>query len=202
MKNSQIRLKFLGIDTLADIYLNGTHVGNTYNMHRTWEFSVRELLKEKGNLLEIRFHSPILYMEEQNRLQGKIPCNTDTIDGFPYLRKSNCMSGWDWAPKLPDMGIFRDVILEGIDEDRLEDVCVRQSHEHGQVTLSFGVHTLKTSQGREGSLLCYRDGTGWKRSDRRKFSKRTGHRKSKTLVAKRLWRAGSLHCAGGTFKRG
>lgn len=147
MKNSQIRLKFLGIDTLADIYLNGTHVGNTYNMHRTWEFSVRELLKEKGNLLEIRFHSPILYMEEQNRLQGKIPCNTDTIDGFPYLRKSNCMSGWDWAPKLPDMGIFRDVILEGIDEDRLEDVCVRQSHEHGQVTLSFGVHTLKTHRG-------------------------------------------------------
>lgn len=87
MKNSQIRLKFLGIDTLADIYLNGTHVGNTYNMHRTWEFSVRELLKEKGNLLEIRFHSPILYMEEQNRLQGKIPCNTDTIDGFPVSEK-------------------------------------------------------------------------------------------------------------------
>ena len=72
MKNSQIRLKFLGIDTLADIYLNGTHVGNTYNMHRTWEFSVRELLKEgksAGNGFTLRF-----FMEE-NRIgcKGKFP---------------------------------------------------------------------------------------------------------------------------------
>ncbi len=156
---SQIWLKFLGVDTLADIYLNGVLLGNTFNMHRTWEFSVKELLKEKGNFMEVKFHSPILYMEEQNRLQGKIPCNTDTIDGFPYLRKSNCMSGWDWAPKLPDMGIFRDVLLEGIHEDKFTDVYVRQFHENGEVKLTFQVKTLQGENADYSITVTAPDGT-------------------------------------------
>ena len=62
--------------------------------------------------------------KKQLKLQGAIPCNTDTLDGFPYLRKSNCMSGWDWAPKLPDMGLFRDVYLIGINRDSEYWMCL------------------------------------------------------------------------------
>lgn len=147
LKSSRIWLRFDGVDTLADITLNGTLLGNTYNMHREWEFPVKDILKEKDNKLEIYFHSPIVYMEEQLKLQGAIPCNTDTLDGFPYLRKSNCMSGWDWAPKLPDMGLFRDVYLIGMNEDRILDVLVRQKHENGTVELHFDVNTCKKAHG-------------------------------------------------------
>lgn len=147
LKSNRIWLRFDGVDTLADITLNGTLLGNTYNMHREWEFSVKDVLKEKNNKLEIYFHSPVIYMEEQLKLQGAIPCNTDTLDGFPYLRKSNCMSGWDWAPKLPDMGLFRDVYLIGMNEDRILDVLVRQKHQDGAVTLHFDVNTCKKAHG-------------------------------------------------------
>lgn len=143
----EIWLHFEGVDTLAEIWLNGVLLGETFNMHREWEFSVKEKLHEKDNLLEVRFHSPILYMEEQLEKQGAIPCNTDTIDGFPYLRKSNCMSGWDWAPKLPDMGLFRDVLLIGMGEDRILDAHVRQNHENGEVTLFFRVDTWRNRAG-------------------------------------------------------
>ena len=34
---------------------------------------ILDAYREKGNLLEIRFHSPILYMEEQNRLAWRYP---------------------------------------------------------------------------------------------------------------------------------
>lgn len=132
-------LNFEGIDTLAEIYLNGVFLGKTFNMHRTWEFPLENILKEKGNLLEVRLYSPTRYMEEQIALHGAIPCNTDTLDGFPFLRKSSCMSGWDWAPKLPDMGIFRQVTLLGGENGRLLDVHLRQKHENGRVWLYFHV---------------------------------------------------------------
>lgn len=145
----KIWLRFEGIDTLADIYLNGVAIGNTYNMHRVWEFPAEKLLKQKGNLLEVQFHSPLRYMEEQVEKQGSIPCNGDTVDGFCYLRKASYMSGWDWAPKLPDMGIFREVVLLGEEEGRIGDVLVRQFHENGQVRLKFRIHTSG-----EASLTC------------------------------------------------
>ncbi|MBQ8827510.1 MAG: glycoside hydrolase family 2 protein, partial [Oscillospiraceae bacterium] len=35
-------LRFDGIDTIADIYLNDVHIGSSENMHRVYEFDVSE----------------------------------------------------------------------------------------------------------------------------------------------------------------
>ena len=51
-------LRFDGIDTLSDVYLNGVKLGSTDNMHLAWEYPVRELLKEKANVLTVTTHSP------------------------------------------------------------------------------------------------------------------------------------------------
>lgn len=40
-------LRFDGLDTFADIFLNGVKLGHTENMHRTWEYSVKEFLRER-----------------------------------------------------------------------------------------------------------------------------------------------------------
>lgn len=53
-----ILLRFEGLDTIADIYVNHEYIGRTDNMHRIWEFPVRHLLREEGNLLRILLHSP------------------------------------------------------------------------------------------------------------------------------------------------
>ncbi len=60
-----VLLRFEGLDTIADIYVNHEYIGRTDNMHRTWEFSVRHLLHEKGNSLRILFHSPLAYIREK-----------------------------------------------------------------------------------------------------------------------------------------
>ncbi|MCD8022157.1 MAG: glycoside hydrolase family 2 protein, partial [Lachnospiraceae bacterium] len=139
-----ILLHFAGVDTLSDIYLNGEWLGEPYNMHRDRAFPVKHLLPATGNLLDIHFHSPTRFMKEALEKHGSIPSNTDTLDGFAYLRKSACMSGWDWGPKLPDMGLFREVTLMGIDQDRIYSVLVRQKHQDGKVSLSFDVDSLRT----------------------------------------------------------
>mgnify|MGYP003212158303 CR=1 FL=1 len=49
-------LRFEGLDTICDIYLNEEKIGNTYNMHRTWEFDVTGKVKAGENILRGRIH--------------------------------------------------------------------------------------------------------------------------------------------------
>ena len=52
-------LRFDGIDTISDVYLNNVLLGHTANMHRTWEFDVTTLLLQGENQLKIVLHSPL-----------------------------------------------------------------------------------------------------------------------------------------------
>ncbi len=131
-------LRFEGIDTLADIYLNGEFLGSAYNMHRVWEFDVLSYIRTGENELKVVLHSPTKYIKEENE---KIYTggSLEAMEGFPHLRKAHCMFGWDWGPRLPDAGIFREVSLLGIKESRIDSVYITQVHEEGKVTLDFDV---------------------------------------------------------------
>ena len=130
----RIVLRCFGLDTLAALYLNGQEIGRADNMHITWGFDVKDALKPGENTLHIVFSSPTRYIlaeAEKRPMWG----STDAIPGFGHLRKAHCMFGWDWGPRLPDAGIWRDIRLEGIDLARLESVRVEQRHETGRVRL-------------------------------------------------------------------
>ena len=130
----EIILRFEGIDTIADIYLNGCCLGKADNMHRVWEFPVRELLENGENVLRVIIRSPLKFMAEAFQ-KYKNRGNDDTIEGFMHLRKAHYMSGWDWGACLPDGGIFRPVTLMGVESARLDSVYIRQVHENGRVLL-------------------------------------------------------------------
>ena len=74
-----------------------------------------------------------------------MPGNSDTMVGFCHLRKASCMMGWDWGPRLPDAGIWKDIYLLSVDSDRLTEIHITQRHEAGQV---FVLPQVKTSEGR------------------------------------------------------
>lgn len=130
----EVILRFDGIDTIADIYLNGCCLGKADNMHRVWEFPVRELLENGENVLRVIIRSPLKFMAEAFQ-KYKNRGNDDTIEGFMHLRKAHYMSGWDWGACLPDGGIFRPVTLMGVESARLDSVYIRQVHENGRVLL-------------------------------------------------------------------
>ena len=132
-------LRFEGIDTIATLYLNDIEIGQAFNMHRTWEFDVREALRLGTNRLTIEFHSPVKYMEAEQARHYVWGQDGDiiTMDGFAHIRKAASMFGWDWAPQLPDMGLFRPVTWISYDTDRISDVRIRQFHKNGKVTLKL-----------------------------------------------------------------
>ena len=129
-----VLLRCEGLDTLAQIRVNSIDAGSTDNMHRIFEFDVKNLLHTGENNIEIRFLSPTKYIREAYQ-NSRADGTSDAMTGFPLLRKAHCMFGWDWGPRLPDAGIWRDIALVGIDKARIEGVYVTQTHEGGAVTL-------------------------------------------------------------------
>ena len=131
-----------GLDTLCDIYINGEYVAHTDNMHRTYEFDVTELLRSGENVIRIVFHSADKYVrEKQEELMQYQPYHCTA--GAGYLRKTHCMLGWDWGPRLPDAGIWKNIDLIVLDSARITEFHVVQRHENGKVYVTPFVTTDK-----------------------------------------------------------
>lgn len=145
LSSSRVLLRMEGLDTLADIYVNGVKLLAADNMHRIWEAEVKRLLIPGENVLRIIFRSPTRFIGEKFAEDPEYTGAEDCMRGFVHLRKAHCMFGWDWGPRLPDCGIWRDISLLGINEGRIISVHVRQHHESGAVTLLLNPE-LETEQ--------------------------------------------------------
>ena len=134
-----IQLVCYGIDTLADLYINDTHVICMDNMHRTWRIPVKEYLHEGSNSIRFYFKSTLRYIEEREAsapADKKITIEASgAIAGNQYIRKAHSMFGWDWGAQLPDAGIFRDIEIQAYCTARIDEVKYQQEHAQGQVTL-------------------------------------------------------------------
>ncbi|MGN1105165.1 MAG: glycosyl hydrolase 2 galactose-binding domain-containing protein, partial [Huintestinicola sp.] len=127
MASDRVLLKFYGIDTLAEIVLNGNVIGTAENMHREYVFDVTDVIFPVGNVLRVNIFSPLKFIREKNEKEPLWGV-ASTIAGYPHIRKAHYMFGWDWGPKLPDMGIWRDVELIGVRGGVIDGVYVRQDH--------------------------------------------------------------------------
>ena len=142
LKSDRVLLRCEGLDTLATIEINGETAGAADNMHRTWEYDVKALLHEGENVIAVTFASPTKFIREANAARF-VEGSSDAMEGFPQIRKAHCMFGWDWGPRLPDCGIWRDISIIGVDYARIRDVHIRQRHEEGKVTLSVSTHLTR-----------------------------------------------------------
>ena len=121
---NHIKLDFKGLDTIADVKLNGIHLGRVNNMFRSYEFKIDDILNKKNNLLEVEFKSPIqeaTKLVDEHRIKLK---TTHSIPGLPYIRKAQYSFGWDWGPELPDIGIWKDVELVAFDEIEIDSYYI------------------------------------------------------------------------------
>lgn len=123
MKNAAIR--FYGLDTFTSIYINGRKIKETDNMHRTYEIPIKgdnySLLQPGENKISVIFDSATQKASnllEKMELKHDDPCS---LPGVEMLRKAYYSFGWDWGPKLPDIGIWRPVEIIAWNDIRLED---------------------------------------------------------------------------------
>ncbi|MEV4134884.1 glycoside hydrolase family 2 protein [Dactylosporangium sp. NPDC049742] len=113
-------LVFDGLDTVAEVELNGTVLGRTANMHRRYRFDATAHLHEGGNVLRVTFTAPYAYAEAEEARLGARPGPYD--EPYQFIRKMACNFGWDWGPTLVTSGIWRPVGLHSWSGARLAAV--------------------------------------------------------------------------------
>jgi beta-mannosidase len=129
-----------GLDTLAEVRLNGQRLGKTENLFRRYAWEIKAQLQPDQNEIHIVFPSTVQYCAQ--RLAERPMMGVDqAIAGSPYARKAPCHFGWDWGPMLPPIGIWQDIRLEGRSAARLDDVHLRQFHANGKVTVETAITT-------------------------------------------------------------
>ncbi len=122
--NGPVYLCFDGIDTRADIRLNGKLVGECSNMFRKYRFQINDFLKNDGsqNVLSVFVYSPSKFIKYITQQEGVIGNAANK-----YLRKTGSdFSGYLGArPNFLKMGIYKNVYLDIPGENFLGDVYVR-----------------------------------------------------------------------------
>ena len=104
-------LVFDGLDTFADIHLDGVLLGSADNMFRSWRFDLSGRAPGTHDLA-ICFHPTAL------KVAGAPlpvwPVFTDRISRSrrTLMRKAQFGWGWDWGPDLPTIGIWKPVRIE------------------------------------------------------------------------------------------
>jgi beta-mannosidase len=130
LANDKIELKFDGLDTYADVWLNGQLVLQADNMFRSWKIEVKDKLKNGSNELRIYFHSPInKVMAAYNSLGYTVPVsNNDQAEKrvSVFTRKAGYHYGWDWGPRFVTSGIWRPITLTGWSKAAIEDLFIKQ----------------------------------------------------------------------------
>lgn len=159
LAEDRIELICAGLDTLAEVTLNGHLLGRVANMFHPHGWEVKSLLRAGENMLHIRFTAPTRAALENDR-RRHLPGTNHSIPGGQYMRKAPSHFGWDWGPKLPPIGIWREVRLLGYSHARLDDVHLRQQHVDGKVivTAALTVETVRDTPRRVMLRLTAPDG--------------------------------------------
>lgn len=108
IRDKKVELQFDGLDTYADVYLNGKLILQADNMFRQWTVDIKPFLGKKKNELLIRFWSA------QNRVDSIANAQLPLIrpdNNRVYVRKAQFQFGWDWGPKFAGCGIWKKVRL-------------------------------------------------------------------------------------------
>ncbi|GFN00940.1 hypothetical protein Sfulv_57500 [Streptomyces fulvorobeus] len=109
-------LVFEGLDTAAEITLDGEVLGTTRNMHRGYRFDVTG----RTGTLEVDFTSAYEEAARVRELTGERP--NVYPEPFQYIRKMAANFGWDWGPTVVTAGIWRPVRLEHWSTARIAQV--------------------------------------------------------------------------------
>lgn len=125
ISSKHIDLIFDGLDTYADVLLNGKAILKADNMFRQWKVDVVKLIKPKNNHLMVKFRSA------QNKVDSLAKANLPFLipdNPRAYTRKAQFQFGWDWGPKLTGCGIWKSVYLTGYQSKPAEKTFIPPVH--------------------------------------------------------------------------
>ena len=113
-------LRFKGLDTIVDVYLNGEKIASSRNMYRELRVDVTGRLAPR-NTLALHFHT--VFVRSEGRL---IPLKEAAGDPEqPVVRPANNYGTYLGSnPCFSRVGVFGDVILEAVNVAEIRDLMI------------------------------------------------------------------------------
>ncbi|MCU0908230.1 MAG: glycoside hydrolase family 2 protein [Rhodobacteraceae bacterium] len=130
-----------GLDTVAEVRLNGALVLSAANAHRRWRVDVSGALRAGANRIEIAFRSPVAAAAAvAATLPFPVPYHAGNcpIPHGNLIRKPQCDFGWDWNIALPTFGVWGTLALEPRGP-RIADIVVAQTHLADRIDVALDV---------------------------------------------------------------
>ena len=124
------QIVFEGLDTICEIYLNGTLLGKTDNMMIAHRFDLRDI-PEGENELFIHFLPSCITARDFPLSPGYYSHSLANYEML-RLRKPPHMFGWDIAPRAVSAGIWLPVFIEFVPTEHIEDCFIMTFSENGE----------------------------------------------------------------------
>ncbi len=140
-------LKFDGIDTISEIYLNGEFIEFTDNMFLECEIDVSEELKSGKNELLVHIIPTMIYARDEKFGAG-VTAMPPYNGAGERVRKANSMFGWDIMPRIVSGGIWKPVYLIHKKPERINSTYMYVKHEN-----NFSFSTCYFDVDVEGDLI-------------------------------------------------
>ncbi len=169
LSKDRVELVFEGLDTYADVYLNGQLILEADNFFVAWRVNVKPWLRSGENHLRIYFHSPIKRGLQLLKEYGfGLPAINDQSENgglkksqkvSVFTRKPGYHYGWDWGPRLVPSGIWRPITLEAWDTAKISDLYFHQQMVTKERALLEARFTIEATKATDLQLSVVSEGT-------------------------------------------
>ncbi|GGN92164.1 beta-mannosidase [Saccharibacillus kuerlensis] len=182
LHQDNLSLVFDGLDTYADVELNGQRILSADNMFRTWSLPAKTYLQSGENRLSLTFRSPINEdLPKLEKLGYGLPAANDQseLGGLGdkrvsvFARKAPYHYGWDWGPRFVTSGIWRAVRLEGWTGLRITDLFIRQNEVTSSKAKLTAQVTIESDRDFEGRLRIATEGLIFERTENIRLGENT-----------------------------
>ncbi|MFD1175517.1 glycoside hydrolase family 2 protein [Paenibacillus puldeungensis] len=169
---AHVDIVFDGLDTYADVSINGVHALSADNMFRRWRADIKPLLHKGMNTIVVRFRSPIAEdLPKLEKLGYALPASNDQseLGGMGeqrvsiFARKAPYHYGWDWGPRFVTSGIWREARIEGWSGPAMTDLFIRQDQVTAEAAKLTALVSIDSTEGWEGVLRVSTDELVWEK---------------------------------------
>ena len=122
LKKEHIELHFEGLDTYADVYLNGQLILSAANAFLEYTLDVKHIAS-KTNELKVLFKPTSSVEEKASAALGYSLPEEPRV----FTRKAQFQYGWDWGPKLNGIGISKDISIDAWDNYKIENIYIKNN---------------------------------------------------------------------------
>ncbi len=120
-------LIFEGLDTYADVWLDGQRILRADNMFRAWRVPLQGARPGAVHDVRVAFRPPVAIEDSlADAYPHPLPAGNDAHGTRVFTRKAAYHYGWDWGPRYVTAGIWRPVTLHRWRGATIRDAWVSQ----------------------------------------------------------------------------